>query len=191
VRGINDGEKRLRIRNLLKGWKADVICLQETKIDQITDRVVRSLWGCLHADWVYRGSDGASRGILLMWDRRVVEKMEEAVGIYSISCKFHMVLDQPEWIFSGVYGPNRDADRGGLWDELSSIYNWWEAPWCMSGDFNVIRFPTERLGTKAYTPAMTDFSDFISAHGLIDPPLVGGQYTWSNNRETTTMSRID
>lgn len=105
VRGINDGEKRLRIRNLLKGWKADVICLQETKMDQITNRVVRSLWGCLHADWVYRGSDGALRGILLMWDRRVVEKMEEDVGIYSISCKFRMVLDQHEWIFSGVYGP--------------------------------------------------------------------------------------
>ena len=56
----SEGEKRLCIGNLLKGWKADVICLQETKMELITNRVIRSLWGCLHADWTYLGSNGAS-----------------------------------------------------------------------------------------------------------------------------------
>ena len=46
----------------------------------------RSLWGCHYVDWVYLGSLGASRGILVIWDRRVVEKLEEAVGHYSVSC---------------------------------------------------------------------------------------------------------
>jgi hypothetical protein len=42
--------------------------------------VVRSLWGCLHVDWCYLGVRGASRGILLKWYRRVVEKMKDCVG---------------------------------------------------------------------------------------------------------------
>ena len=32
-----------------------------------------------------------------MWDRRVVEKVEEAVGYFSVSCKFKNAGDQFEW----------------------------------------------------------------------------------------------
>jgi hypothetical protein len=38
------------------------------------------VWGCIHVDWLYLGSRGAARGILLMWDRREVEKIEKCVG---------------------------------------------------------------------------------------------------------------
>ena len=38
---------------------------------------------------------------------------------------------------------------------------------------------------------MHSFSDSISTHGLIDIPLEGGNFTWSNNRELASMSRID
>ena len=38
-------------------------------------------------DWICLESVGASGGILLMWDNRVVKRLEEAVGTLSISCK--------------------------------------------------------------------------------------------------------
>ena len=41
-----------------------------------------------------------------MWDTRVVNKMEETVGRFYVSCKFTSVLDQFVWAFTGVYGPN-------------------------------------------------------------------------------------
>jgi hypothetical protein len=37
------------------------------------------------------GSRGALGGILLMWDRRVVEKIEEYVERYVVACAFHSV----------------------------------------------------------------------------------------------------
>ena len=43
---------------------------------------------------MFLGSIGASGGILLMWDKRVVEKVEDAVGQFSVSCKFKNVEDQ-------------------------------------------------------------------------------------------------
>jgi hypothetical protein len=43
---------------------------------------------------MFLGSVGASGGILLMWDRRVVEKIDEVVGDFSISCRFRSVIDQ-------------------------------------------------------------------------------------------------
>lgn len=45
VRGLNVVDKRLRIRGLLREWKADVVCLQETKLEVISREVIRSLWG--------------------------------------------------------------------------------------------------------------------------------------------------
>ena len=76
----------------------------------ISRREIRSLWGCLHVDWLYLGSIGASGAVLVMWDRRIVEKIEEAVGRFSVSCKFKNVEDQFELAFTGIYGPNSDLD---------------------------------------------------------------------------------
>ena len=53
-------------------------------MDVITQKVVRSLWGGQHVDWIYKGVVGASGGMLLMWDRRVVEKREECMGCYTL-----------------------------------------------------------------------------------------------------------
>ena len=43
VRGLNDRDKRLRVRNLVRKWGPDVICLQETKMELITRAVICSL----------------------------------------------------------------------------------------------------------------------------------------------------
>ena len=126
-----------------------------------------------------------------MWDRRVVEMIDEAVGDYSVSCRFRGVVDHFEWAFSGVYGPQNDRERSLMWDELAGLASWWGIPWCIGGDFNVTRFPTERLGGATFNPTMQDFSEFISYFGLMDIPLEGGKYTWSNNRTDVSMSRID
>ena len=61
----------------------------------------------------------------------------------------------------------------------------------MGGDFNVVRFPSERLGSNSFTTAMREFSNFISEQGLIDLPLQGGSFTWSNSREVASKARLD
>ena len=47
------------------------------------------------------------------------------------------------------------------------------------------------MGAEHFTLGMTDFLDFIFSLGLMDIPLEGRKFTWSNNRETSTMSQID
>ena len=94
VKGLNEQDKRLRVRNLIRKWGPDVVCLQETKMELINRVVISSLWGGQHVDWSYLGSCGASGGVLVMWDTRVVNKIEKAVRRFSVSCKFTSVSDQ-------------------------------------------------------------------------------------------------
>lgn len=41
-------------------------------------------------------SEGASKGILLVWDRRVVEKVEHCMGKFTIECSFRCISDNFE-----------------------------------------------------------------------------------------------
>ena len=96
VRGLNDSDKCLRIRNLIRLWKADLVYLQETKLGEVDRSLIKSLWGCPHLDWLSLGSNGASEGILLIWDKRVLEKIDEAASHFTLSYKFRNVSNQFE-----------------------------------------------------------------------------------------------
>ena len=55
-------------------------------------------------------ANGTAGGILVLWDRRVVQKRGFWRGSHSVSCHFQNVEDGFDWLFIGVYGPN--AGRG-------------------------------------------------------------------------------
>ena len=59
----------MQVRNLLRGWRVDVIYVSKKK----------------------------------KWDKRVIEKDDEATGECVVSCKFRNVADCFKWVFSGVY----------------------------------------------------------------------------------------
>ena len=84
VRGLNDFSKRLRVKNLHKQSRADPVCLQETKLEYLTRGMIRSLWGSPCVDLLFVSGLLDSGGVLLMWDKRVLEKLDEVAGDYSV-----------------------------------------------------------------------------------------------------------
>ncbi|KAF5477381.1 hypothetical protein F2P56_004026 [Juglans regia] len=190
VREINDVNKCLRIRSLLRSWKIDIVCLQETKLRGIDRNIIRRLWGCSFVGWCYLASSWASGGVLVMWDKRVVEMVEDCTGSYSMAVIFRNIEDGWRWAFAGVYGPNVNSDRSSLWEELAGLYSLWDLPWIFCGDFNIVRYPSERAGASTVTGAMEDFSELIFYLNLVDLPLVGRDYTWSNNRGWSRLDRF-
>jgi endonuclease/exonuclease/phosphatase family metal-dependent hydrolase len=127
-------------------------------------------------------------GILLMWDRRVVSRIDSCLGRFVVACKFRNVEDGLVWAFAGVYGPNRDHVRRRLWEELAGLLILWEVPRCIGGDFNVTLYFDERLRGDTHRSAVADFANFVAEQGLMDLPMAGGESTWSNN---LTWSRLD
>ena len=39
--------------------------------------------------------------VLLMWDKRVIEKVDDVVGEHVVSCKFQNMADGFEWVLQG------------------------------------------------------------------------------------------
>ena len=93
VKGLNDRRKRSIVKNLLRDWKCDVICLQETKLTGMDKQMAGNLWSYPFVDWVALDAAHTAGGILLMWDRRVLERTEVLVGSFSMSVRWQGVGD--------------------------------------------------------------------------------------------------
>ena len=142
-------------------------------------------------DWVVLDAINTAGGVLLVWDKRVSEKVDCVIGQFSVNVLFKEVVDDFVWACLGVYGPNEDSQRGALREELSRMHSRWNTTWCVFGDFNTIRYPSERFGCEAFSPAMFAFSDFIEANYLVDLPLKRASFTWFRDSSSDCMSRID
>ncbi len=191
VRGLNNPRKREIVKKLLRDWRCDVVCLQETKLDQIDLRLVRSLWSNQFVGWEAVNAVNIAGSILLMWEKMVFDKIDSHLSTFSVSCTWKGVVDGFDWSCTGVYGPIVESSKGAFWVELDTIRQKWTVPWCIMGDFNVVRFPSERLGCNSFSLSMLAFPDFIESSYLVDLPLEGGSYTWSIGSDPPSMSHID
>lgn len=96
-------------------------------------------------DWVELVLDGASGGVIVIWDRRTVELINHFVGDFLVACHFKSVIDGCDLAFASVYGSNLDFNRRFLWDEMAGICSWWHLPWYFGGDFNFLVIVKEML----------------------------------------------
>jgi hypothetical protein len=191
VRGLNDPKKREVLKNWLRKWKVGVVCLQETKLDRVDWRLFQSIWVNRFVGWVMLNTVNTAGGIVLLWDKRVLELTDSKVGTFSVTCCWKGLADGFEWVGLGVYGPNRDDLWSDLWEELMGVHQQWPHPWCVFGDFNLARFQSERRGCTRVSTSMVEFSDFIEDLNLVDLSLNGGCYTWSSGSANPSMSWID
>ncbi|RVW24688.1 Transposon TX1 uncharacterized 149 kDa protein [Vitis vinifera] len=95
------------------------------------------------------------------------------------------------WFFTRVYGPTMKRYREPFWEELGAIRGLWFDPWCIGGDFNVIRFPSERSRVGRLSGSMKRFSEVLDELALRDLPLQGVPYTWSGGLNGQSRSRLD
>ena len=191
VRGVNAPEKRKVIKNFLRSYRADMVCLQETKVHDMSAELARSLGVGRSLNWKALDAEGSAGGILLLWDNSRINLVDSVVGSFSVTCLFRMPENGFLWAFSGVYGPTQNGLRESFWEELGSIKGLWECPWCVGGDFNEVLFPNEISRGGRLSNSMRRFSDILSDLELRDLPLQGGPYTWSGGRNDRAMSRLD
>ena len=123
----------------------------------------------------------------MCWDSRVVVCEDFEVGGFSV---LRGVEDNFRWVFTGVYDPVVGAERTNFLNEIASVAFKWELPWCVGGDFNVVRYPEERWVNHGVSCAMRNFNGVINDLQLLDLPMQGGDVTWSNGSSGSRLDRF-
>ncbi|RVW24396.1 putative ribonuclease H protein [Vitis vinifera] len=141
--------------------------IRKLRFEEMTTGLVRSRGVGRNLEWRAVNSRGAAGGILVFWDNRLVELVGWEEGVFSIS------------------------DREEFWEEHGSVKGLWSDPWCVGGDFNLVRFSEERSRGGGLTASMRRFSEVIEDLKLRDFPLTGGPFTWRGGLNNQAQSRLD
>ncbi|GJY77297.1 putative RNA-directed DNA polymerase, eukaryota, reverse transcriptase zinc-binding domain protein [Tanacetum coccineum] len=86
--------------------------------------------------------------------------------------------------------PQDMASKQVLWLTLSSLISDWNDRVIVMGDFNEVRNATERFGSVFIERQADIFNLFIKNLNLLDVPLGGFKFTWTD-KWATKMSKLD
>jgi len=132
------------IKELIWDHKVDFIGIQETMKKSYSDKFFRKIDNAKEFSWYWTPSNGRSGGMLsgIKKDRFIVESFEN--GDYMLVAN---VLDKnlnKRWSLVNVYGPTHDESRDNFLAELANFCFKTKYPILMGGDFNILRFSSDK-----------------------------------------------
>ena len=143
----------------LRDWGAEVVCLQETMMENVDGRLWRALgWGEGGAHVVLEAA-GRSGGIALAWKDDAYEKLEEWRGRHVVAARLSRRADSWSLVAASTYGPQTSARRLELWEDIFEVATKFQGiPMIIGGDFNVTLEAADRPnGLGGQDPGSTEF----------------------------------
>ncbi|XP_020405790.1 uncharacterized protein [Zea mays] len=190
VRGLNSSVRQDSVRELVDSSQVDVVCVQETKMQNISTRTILSMLGAEFSDYVYLPSTGASGGILITWKRHIGHTGQQRIDNHSVSVQLCMEQGQAWWL-TCVYGPQGDDGKILFLQELRDVRTACAGPWLVAGDFNLIYKTSDKNNSNFNRAMMGRFRDLINDLGLKEIPLLGRKFTWSNQQDNPVLVKLD
>lgn len=193
VRGLGKRVKRRELRETLKNHKIDFCCLQETKEENMSNRICKSIWWDHAYDWASLDAEGNSGGVLSIWNDRVFGKVSAwwAKGVLVVNG--FLREEGSQVCILNIYAPCSYPEKVVLWDLISNIIaQQGDILICVVGDFNAVRSEEERRGRGSVVDLrdISKFNEFIELNNLIELPLGGRVFTWYR-KDGTCKSKLD
>jgi exonuclease III len=162
LRGLGDDVKNETIHKTLDEAKADLICLQETKLTEISVFKARKFLPARFTEFVYQPSDGASTGLLIAWSPKEykVELMDSRK--HAITVKVESNSDDTNFVLTNVYAPCDHGDRSMFFSEIKQLQLAITCPWVLAGDYNIYRYISEKNNNNINWAAMDEFNAWIN-----------------------------
>jgi exonuclease III len=191
VRGLNSDNRQREVRSKIEESGCDVICLQETKCENFDWRLIRKFCPKRFDNFVFAPSVGASGGIMILWNSSVFLGQVVEIKRFGIIIDFISNHNNAKWTLVCVYGPCDGIERDNF---VSWLYNLKIKPsdnWLLLGDFNFIRSQDNRNKPGGDVNDMLLFNEIIGHLGLLELPLKGCAFTWSNMQAIPLLEQLD
>jgi exonuclease III len=179
------------IRDKVVESLCDVVCFQETKKEAPDLQFLKNVCPPNLNNFVFLPSVGASGGIIVAWKGALFSRHMVFSNEFALTVEFHSHYDESKWLLTCVYGPCTAEGKINFINWLKGIQMSLEVNWIILGDFNLIRKPEDRNWPGGDLIEMFMFNEAISELGLVEIPLQGRKFTWSNMQPSPLLEKLD
>ncbi|KAH7666030.1 Exodeoxyribonuclease III protein [Dioscorea alata] len=118
IRGLGRPAKRFLVKNFLSLHFADVCCLQESKLEDISQAKWREIGGQRLNQLLFCPARGSAGGIIIGWNDACLTGHLVKAGEFSLTVDFCYTSNQFRWRCTSVYGPTVRSRKSEFWAEL-------------------------------------------------------------------------
>ena len=149
------------IAKLCNRYKISFLGIQETHSIKLDLFKVKSTWGNFHFDFAEYPSNGRSGGLVSILDPKVFSKTKEFQLENFLIVEGNWIATHTHCFMINVYAPQEDRKKETLWNNILDFMNNNLGHYIIFGDFNVVRYATERIGTVFNPSSANVFNQFI------------------------------
>ena len=136
-------------------------------------------------------SRGASGGLLTVWKSAVFTGSIVFADVFALTVSFVSTQSSQLWSLVNIYCPCTGDDREEFTTWLYDVQIPNGQDWLLLGDFNYMRDPDNRNKPGGNLNDMITSNDIIRKQQLIEIPVQGRMYTWSNMQQDPLLEHLD
>lgn len=145
IRGCGNTIKKRKLNRLLEKGEVDVCFLQESRIQNLNDKVVKKLRRSEEIEQSRKNSEGFSRGLIILWKFGSIQPMFCFMGEWFI--RIGTIMQGNLCYFINVYSSCILNRKRALWSSLVSIKSKLDVgEWIIWGDFNSVKCSSKTQG---------------------------------------------
>ena len=152
---------------------------------------VKSCYPRRFDQFAYVPSRGAFGGIITIWNSSPFFVDVIATEDFALVTRFKSTQSAHCWTLVNVYGPCQGEQRDNFVNWLLNLNIPNNENWLLVGDFNFIRALDNCNKPGRNISDMITFNDFIISQFLIELPVKGRLYTWSNMQLDPLLEQLD
>jgi hypothetical protein len=191
IRGLNSDDKCNAVCSKIEESSCVIYCLQETKRQSFDSSSIKKLAPKRFNKFSYVPSQGASGGILVEWNGAHFTGQVIQMAQFAITVSFTAVANAERWNLTVVYGSCQGQERQQFVGWLNYLQILDDDNWMILGDFNFYRSPDNRNRGGGNMQDVMTFNDIINNLGLLEIPLKGRSFTWSNMHQDPLLKQLD
>jgi hypothetical protein len=125
-------------------------------------------------------SVGASGGLMIIWNNSIFIGNVLHREKFALSIQFTSTQLNKTWNLTNVYGPCSGPEKQIFLEWFKNLEIPSDCLWLFLGDFNLLRSSDNRNKPGGNYTERMQFNEMISHQALVELPLKGQQFTWSN-----------
>ena len=128
-------------------------------------------------------------GLLIAVNEDYFQLSDQHLSTHAVTATVTMRADGTKWQITVVYGPQGDAENLQFLQEPIPCPA--HGRWLILGDFNLIYQAEDKNNSNLNRHLMASFKAVIDDLNLKEIGLNGRHFTWSNEQDNPTLTRID